>query len=134
MGALAASFREIVAAQVELSGAAQRIAAGDVSVPITARSEHDVLAQSFTQVQASLQALIAEGVTVVQAAQRGELSARGDSEKFAGAYRELVEGMNGTLAAVAAPDQRGERGAGPRRRSRHAAPAWRARTPGSSRR
>jgi methyl-accepting chemotaxis protein len=103
VGLLAESFREIVAAQVELAEAARRVAAGDVSVPITPRSDADVLTQSFSQVQQSLQALIAEGGAVVAAAQRGELSARGDAEKFEGAYRELVEGMNGTLAAVAAP-------------------------------
>jgi methyl-accepting chemotaxis protein len=103
IGMLAESFREIVASQVELAEAARRVAGGDVSVPITPRSEADVLTASFAQVQQSLQALIGEGGAVVAAAQRGELSARGDVEKFSGAYRELVEGMNGTLAAVAAP-------------------------------
>ncbi|MDF1503482.1 methyl-accepting chemotaxis protein, partial [Roseisolibacter sp. H3M3-2] len=103
VGVLAASFREIVGAQVALADAARRVAAGDVSVPITPRSEADRLTQSFAQVQATLQALIAEGGVVVAAAKRGDLSARGEAEKFEGAYRELVDGMNGTLAAVAAP-------------------------------
>ena len=103
VGKLAESFREIVAAQVALTEAAQRVAAGDVSVPIVPHSPEDALSTSFAKVQDSLQALIAEGVSVVRAAQRGELSAQGDASRFEGAYRELVQGMNDTLAAVAAP-------------------------------
>jgi methyl-accepting chemotaxis protein len=40
---------------------------------------------------------------IVSAAVNGKLKTRGDDSKFSGSYKELVEGLNNTLEAVAAP-------------------------------
>jgi len=103
IGRLLASFRDIVASQQELAEAARRLAEGDLSVPLTPRSDKDVLVRSFAEVQTTLGALIGEGGTLVAAAKAGTLDVRGDAERFRGAYRELVQGMNDVLASVAAP-------------------------------
>src|SRR5205085_3676204 len=103
VGALAASFNEIVAAQTELAAMARRMAEGDVSVPVAERSEADTLSRSFADAQTTLRALVAEATRLVAAAQAGDLDARGDAARFQGAYRELVQGMNDTLTAVASP-------------------------------
>ena len=103
IGRLLASFRDIVASQQELAEAARRLAEGDLSVPVTPRSDKDVLVRSFAEVQTTLGTLIREGGTLVAAAKAGTLDVRGDAEPFRGAYRELVQGMNDVLAAVAAP-------------------------------
>jgi methyl-accepting chemotaxis protein len=103
VGELAASFRTIVGAQVEVAAAARRMAEGDVSVPVVARSEHDELARSFAGVQTTLQALVAEATGLATAARTGRLAARGDADRFQGAYRELVVGMNDMLAELVAP-------------------------------
>ena len=103
VGRLAESFQAIVHAQQALAAAAERVAAGDVSVPVPVRGEHDVLARSFAQVQATLQQLVGETSTLAAAARRGDLAARGDAERFEGAYRELLGGMNAMLVELGAP-------------------------------
>ncbi|AHG87952.1 chemotaxis sensory transducer [Gemmatirosa kalamazoonensis] len=103
VGRLLESLRDIVASQQQLADAARRLAEGDLSVPLTPRSEQDVLVRSFAEVQTTLAALIGEGNTLVEAAKAGTLQVRGDAAHFRGAYRELVQGMNDVLAAVASP-------------------------------
>jgi methyl-accepting chemotaxis protein len=58
---------------------------------------------SFEEVRATLRDLTAEMATLVEAARNGRLAERGDAEKFRGAYRELIEGINATLDAVVDP-------------------------------
>jgi len=103
VGLLLESFRDIVQWQQEFADTARRLAEGDLSVPVTPRSDKDVLVRSFGEVQTTLAALINQGGALVEAAKAGTLDARGDAEQFRGAYRELVEGMNDVLGAVAAP-------------------------------
>jgi methyl-accepting chemotaxis protein len=103
VGDLARSFGAIVAAQRDVADAARRMAEGDVSVPVVPRSERDALARSFGEMQSALQALVGEAGALAAAAGRGELSARGNAERFRGAYRELVEEMNGLLGELSAP-------------------------------
>ena len=106
IGQLAESFNGIVAAQAELAAVARRMAEGDVSVTVTPRSEADALSRSFVDVQGALRELVSEGTRLVAAAKVGDVAARVDAERFQGAYRELVQGMNDTLAAVAARSAR----------------------------
>lgn len=52
---------------------------------------------------ATLQSLIGEASDLAKAAREGRLSARGNAARFAGGYRELVEGMNSMLEETLAP-------------------------------
>jgi methyl-accepting chemotaxis protein len=103
VGDLAHSFREIVAAQRDVAAAARRMAEGDVSVPVVPRGDRDALARSFGEMQDALRALVEEAGGLAAAARNGELSARGDADRFRGAYRELVVGMNDMLGELSAP-------------------------------
>jgi methyl-accepting chemotaxis protein len=103
VGELAESFRTIVAAQAGVAAAARRMAEGDVSVPVEPRSDRDELARSFAEVQATLRALVGEAAGLAAAARAGRLAERGDADRFRGAYRELVVGMNDMIAALGAP-------------------------------
>lgn len=58
---------------------------------------------AFTRTQAAIRSVIDEAQTLVDAAKRGDLAQRADAQQHQGAYRELVNGLNGTLVAVKAP-------------------------------
>jgi len=55
------------------------------------------------RIKANLENMIEEIVTLTKAAQSGNLSVRGDVQKFKGGYRDIIEGINKTLDAVIAP-------------------------------
>lgn len=103
IGELAVAFNEMIAAQRMIEAAARDIAQGDLSVEIAERSDRDVLVRSFSDLRDNIMSLTAETSRLSQAAQMGDLTARGDSDAFAGAYAGLVSGFNDTLDAVIAP-------------------------------
>lgn len=77
---------------------------GDVSRTID-RMIEDVTStlHDFSATQQTIRNLIGETKALAQFAQAGELDKRADADQYEGDFRELVSGMNGTLAAVAAP-------------------------------
>ncbi|SNB44788.1 methyl-accepting chemotaxis protein [Geobacter sp. DSM 9736] len=103
IGNLAHSFKNMVENIKQSAGAMERIAKGDMTVQVTAKSDKDVLAQSMTAVVAALQSLIAEAGMLTEAAVAGKLDVRGDGEKFSGGYREIVLGVNKTLDELIRP-------------------------------
>jgi methyl-accepting chemotaxis protein len=103
VGDLARSFRVMMEAQQEMAKGAAAIAAGDVSVVVKPRSEHDVLGNAFVALRATLDALVREMAGLVSAAKAGQLASRGNAAAFSGAYRDLVQGINETLDAVIQP-------------------------------
>lgn len=103
IGYLADALREVVAAESALADAAERFGAGDASVEIQVRSEDDVVGHAFLKAVNTLRGLIEQTNTLTAAARKGDLTTRGDAKLFQGAYRELVEGINETLDAVAQP-------------------------------
>jgi methyl-accepting chemotaxis protein len=103
IGWLAWSVKRMVKAQRQLTDAATRIAAGDMSAEVKIRGDKDELARAFQTMQATVGGLATELSSLTQAAQAGDLHVRGDAARFQGSYRELVRGMNATLDAVAAP-------------------------------
>jgi len=77
---------------------------GDVSRTIDQMIK-DVVStiESFAVTQQTVRGLIGETRKLADAAQAGELVERADASRYEGDFRELVVGMNGMLAAVAAP-------------------------------
>ncbi len=59
--------------------------------------------ENFSVTQRTIRALIGETRKLADAAQAGELAERADASSYEGDFRELVVGLNGTLAAVASP-------------------------------
>jgi methyl-accepting chemotaxis protein len=103
IGQLAGSFRKMIDAQKTLAAAATRIAAGDMTADVTARSDKDVLSQSFLTLKTTVQRVATEINSVAQASKAGQLSKRSNTNGFDGAYRELLQGLNDTLDAVIEP-------------------------------
>ncbi len=58
---------------------------------------------AYHRARATLASLLQETQTLTRAALDGELDTRGDVGAFRGAYRELLEGINGTLDATVTP-------------------------------
>lgn len=103
VGTLMESFRKMSENVKEQASAAQRIAEGELTVEIKAKSEEDVLSKSLIMVKESLKNLVSEAGALTRAALDGKLSTRGDTEKFKGGYRDIVDGVNKTLDAVIEP-------------------------------
>lgn len=103
VGRLAESFRRMAAAQKEIADAAVEIAAGNLDVTIEPRSESDVLTRSFITLRDSVRSVTAEARSLADAAVAGDLAKRGDVERFDGAYRDVVGGINGIIDGMTAP-------------------------------
>lgn len=102
-GQLLMTMQDMVHSLNEMATVAQQLAQGDLSVQVKARSDKDVLCQSFQHLQQTMQSLIAETHQLVQWAREGKLERRGDFSKFQGGYRDLIQEFNGALDAIVTP-------------------------------
>ena len=91
------------------TAAAKGIAAGDFSVKIDVRSEHDEQAKSLIQVINTLRLLQNEMHRLTIASNDGLLSERGKVEEFNGEYAAVVRGVNEMLDAILLPIGEGNR-------------------------
>ncbi len=103
VGRLADSFRRMAGAQKEIAAAAVEIAAGNLDVDVEPRSDDDVLVRSFITLRDSVRSVTAEARSLADAAVAGDLAKRGDVERFDGAYRDVVAGINGIIDGMTAP-------------------------------
>jgi len=103
VGRLAEAFRGTVGYVAEAAAAARAMAHGDLSVELHPRSPDDELTRSFQAAQAELRKLVAATGGLGSAAVAGRLDERADPARFEGAYREVVERINGALDALVAP-------------------------------
>jgi methyl-accepting chemotaxis protein len=85
------------------AGAAQGIAAGDLSVAINVRCETDVVAKSLLQITQSLKNLVADADMLAKGAVEGRLANRADASQHRGDYRKVIDGVNHALDALIAP-------------------------------
>ncbi len=90
-----------------VSKTAARIAAGDIDQEVDYQSQDEIgaLADSFRQVIEVVKGLVNETRVLVQSAQEGKLSVRGDTARFQGAYADLVGGINEMLDVTLLPVQ-----------------------------
>ncbi|MCM0082611.1 methyl-accepting chemotaxis protein [Geomonas sp. Red32] len=84
---------------------ANRLAQGDLTATI-GETSHDETGQLLAAMQTmvdSIKALVADSMSLSRAAVAGKLATRADASKHQGSYREVIEGVNGTLDAVVGP-------------------------------
>jgi methyl-accepting chemotaxis protein len=84
------------------------LSVGDTSMlekysKIGRRSENDKLMPSVVAAMQSIHDLISESQLLANATVEGNLSVRGDLDKFKGGYKEIIEGMNRTMEAIEWP-------------------------------
>jgi methyl-accepting chemotaxis protein len=89
----------------DLTGAARKVARGDLDVQLDVKSEKDQLSKAFLTVARVIGDLKHELGRLAEAARDGRLSERGQADRFAGGYAELVTGTNEMLDAVVLPIQ-----------------------------
>ncbi len=70
---------------------------------IGSRSENDKLMPAMILMMSTIKNLIKEVSSIAEDVEEGNLEARGDTLKFQGGYREILEGFNNTLNAVSKP-------------------------------
>ncbi len=84
-------------------GTMQKIAAGDLSPQLKAADAQDEVVPALQTTIDSIRALVTEANTLSAAAVAGQLSTRGNTDKFKGGYKEVIQGVNQTLDAVVGP-------------------------------
>ncbi len=89
----------------EVVAAAGELARGDLSrqMVVTGSDELSTLKAAFGNAQEAIRVLVADGRGMAQAASDGQLAKRADTSRHNGEYREIVIGLNNTMAAMAAP-------------------------------
>jgi methyl-accepting chemotaxis protein len=81
----------------------------DELIAQTYKGDHEKMKQAVNNVAAVLQGLQKELARLTEASKQGELSERGKSEQFQGAYAEIVRGVNAMLDAILLPIGEGNR-------------------------
>jgi methyl-accepting chemotaxis protein len=97
LGQLADSFRSLIAYIKGVAGALEEVSRGEVNAHLEAKSEHDVLSNSYRRTTESLKALVAEMNHMSEQHDRGDIDIYIESEKFQGAYQTMAKGVNGMV-------------------------------------
>lgn len=114
MKEFAQSVNDVLERLLSIQDAFERISRGDTSLlerfeKIGARSENDHQLPAIITVMRNIRELIDQANTLAQAALSGDLTVRGDADKFEGGYRRIIEGMNKTMEAFTAPIEEASR-------------------------
>ncbi|GLI39770.1 HAMP domain-containing protein [Geobacter hydrogenophilus] len=102
-GRLLASMKNMVESMRILAAAAEKVAEGDLSVKVEARSEQDILARNLARMLDTLNSLQKETDLLISSVREGRLDQRGNTDAFNGGWRELVAGINRLIEAFVAP-------------------------------
>jgi len=79
-------------------------AKGDLSLEMRSLpGKQVVFSDSLNKIRRNLRELIDEIMQLTSAAEQGELATRGDASKFSGSYREIIDGINLTIANITHP-------------------------------
>ena len=93
--------------QKKLVAVLYMIADGNVSIEIPDVGRGDEIAPALRKLIQNIRNLLQETNKLIKAAVDGELSVRGDKDKFKGGYYEVIDGFNKTLDAVIEPIKEG---------------------------
>ncbi len=94
VGMLAASFRNMIQSTKSAAIAVENIAKGNLDVQIQVRSEHDVLGKNLFAMVAGLRTVNDHIDKLYKEQKAGEIDYAIPVDQFAGAYRQVVSGVN----------------------------------------
>jgi len=105
---LSNSIKDVIKRLLSVEDAFVRVSKGDSSrleefKSAGKRSANDRLMPAATAMMQAIQDLIQEANMLAKAAVDGNLSVRGNTDKFEGGYRDIIHGMNQTIDAVEQP-------------------------------
>lgn len=84
-------------------GTMQKVAQGDLSAQLKPQDAQDEVVPAINTTIESIRSLVTEVNMLSKSAVAGQLATRGNTDKFKGGYREVVQGVNDTLNAVVGP-------------------------------
>ncbi|HET7322262.1 MAG TPA: methyl-accepting chemotaxis protein, partial [Longimicrobiaceae bacterium] len=102
-GRLLGAVHSLIEYMRGLTAAAEKVAAGDLHIDLTPKSEDDQLSRAFLTVARVNTELKDELGRLTQAAREGQMDERGRADRFRGAYAELVLGTNEMLDTTVRP-------------------------------
>ncbi|MBL1212506.1 MAG: HAMP domain-containing protein [Ignavibacteriae bacterium] len=103
VGALAETMDRFAENLQTMTKGIDRLSKGDLTVNFPPADELDEIAPALNKTVETLQEVKVETDMLTAAALNGELDKKGNSEKFEGGYREIIEGFNNTLDAIETP-------------------------------
>jgi len=103
IGDLERSFASIVENSKANIHAITQISQGNLDIKIVPKSDKDVLSKSMILVTETITSLVSEVMMLSNASVKGELSTRGNADKFHGSYKEIVAGLNATFESMVQP-------------------------------
>ncbi len=103
LGELGEAFVSMVDGQRQVARMASAIAQGDLGVDFSPRSDVDTVGIALVEMRETLSGLVGESQGLVAAAAEGMLDERGNAERFSGAFRQLIHGLNLTLENLTRP-------------------------------
>ncbi|RMF92027.1 MAG: methyl-accepting chemotaxis protein [Candidatus Schekmanbacteria bacterium] len=102
-GRLKNAIKKVLISLGEIAHAIKRLAEGDTTIKLTPLSDKDILSKSVMAVSHTIESLTEETTKLTESAKNGKLDIRGNAEKFKGAYRKLIEGINETIDSAVKP-------------------------------
>jgi methyl-accepting chemotaxis protein len=103
IGSLAESFRDLLEYIRSVANGLEKMAVGDMSTSVQAKSDRDILAKSYQRTVDSVNAMAQDADMLAKAAADGRVGTRADLRKHQGHFRKIVEGINQTLEALVEP-------------------------------
>jgi methyl-accepting chemotaxis protein len=89
--------------QTKVIGVMNMISNGDVSIEIELKDEKDEIAPALKRTVETIRSLNLEVKSLIEATVEGKLDVRGQTDKFSGAWKECLGGINGLIDAFVAP-------------------------------
>jgi methyl-accepting chemotaxis protein len=103
VGLLADAFRNLCVYMTNIAEAVELLKKGNLEIMIVPRSDKDALSMGVMQTVESLKKLLSETESLIEAAKAGDLTHRGETSGFDGAYKHLVISVNQMLDSVTQP-------------------------------
>lgn len=107
IGVLSSAMDNFANTLHELTQTMYNLANGNLSVDIPLLDKDDEITPALNKIIRTLKELKEETTFLTSSALEGELSARGNENKFNGGYKEIIKGINDTLDAVILPVKEG---------------------------
>jgi methyl-accepting chemotaxis protein len=105
IGQLSDAFRKMLVYLKGLATNAKAMGKGDTSVVVVPKSDKDLLSKNVAFALDQIRTLVKEIGEVNSGVLVGNLSKRGNADRFEGGYQEVVQGINMTLDSVIKPIQ-----------------------------
>ena len=96
------AFADVVDNNKKQAESLEKLANGQTDIEVDVRSDADLLNVALDKVVNTINALINETAELTQNAILGNTAYRGNSDKFNGGYKQIIDGFNSTIDAIMA--------------------------------